>query len=308
MVQYKSYSHWSCNDNDGYWKLDGKGDKTIAQRKTLLTEKGYHCQAQINKASALDAYGRCQRGILSYRGYDLTTLREFCVNRGLPESLSGRKSRASLVRVLENADDNATLEKLFELPPELRDMVYKFHFESFDKLYYNYRQPPPLLASSRLRQEPLACFYRYCSLPLAANWSVGRDVRQPRKPQPSYDSNTMTMVEGIADKNFGFIRRVAIHFDVIPRRQGLFHIHIDLSPNIGLEAAVCVRRMECDYSSRYLEAPHYEKDFEAAIRSFLSEFETQRDGCVLQKIFMERLLEAMGSGIRSAEESMTGSA
>ena len=70
------------------------------------------------------------------------------------------------MEILEEADENMGFERLLDLPPELRVLIYGFYFDSLPKL----REPvqPPLSQVSRLlRQESLPVFYSTCTFKLS---------------------------------------------------------------------------------------------------------------------------------------------
>ena len=70
------------------------------------------------------------------------------------------------MEILEEADENTGFERLLDLPPELRVLIYGLHFDSMPEL----REPvqPPLSKVSRLlRQESLPIFYSTCTFKLS---------------------------------------------------------------------------------------------------------------------------------------------
>lgn len=63
----------------------------------------------------------------------------------------------------------------FELPPEIRNMIYEYHFAGYGALSYKHHQPPLTLASSQLRSESLPLFYKCVTF----KWTVHSTV--PRR-------------------------------------------------------------------------------------------------------------------------------
>lgn len=70
------------------------------------------------------------------------------------------RTHQSLVRKLEEADDQTTFPRFFELPAEIRNMIYEYHFCGYGAIFYKHHQPPLTLASSQLRSESLPLFYK----------------------------------------------------------------------------------------------------------------------------------------------------
>jgi hypothetical protein len=62
--------------------------------------------------------------------------------------------------MLEDADDQLSFPRFFELPPEIRDLVYGHHFSGHETMKHKHHQPPLTLASSQLRAEALPVFYK----------------------------------------------------------------------------------------------------------------------------------------------------
>jgi hypothetical protein len=79
---------------------------------------------------------------------------------------------------LEQADDDATFERLSDLPPELRATIYKHYFQSLDdslaRRGYKY-QPPITLVSRQVRQEALPLFYEHSTFIMEANHDLDRN-------------------------------------------------------------------------------------------------------------------------------------
>lgn len=301
MVHYKSEASGHLLGPDSYWKLDGNTFKSIAEIKTFLADKGYHCRAKIDKASALDAFGRYQRGLLSYRRYNLGTLRNFCAARGVLGAASGLKSRAALASFLEDADDNAKFEKLFDLPPEIRDMIYDFHFVSFNTLPSSHCQPPLTRASRQLRRETLAAFYQRTAFPLRLGHTLAflsyRETRSSLKICPQ----TLAMMNGMTDQNFGFVRRLRTPLEVF-RRSTYYHFEVEVTLlRNSPEAAVLVQYTIKRPSKSVAMQECYRNEIEAALIKMLNDMKPLTRGFLLQKGFVNDYQEAILQGICSAE-------
>jgi hypothetical protein len=111
-------------------------------------------------------------------GYHECTLRElqtFARNRGIMTAAIGLKKPA-LAQLLLQADAERTFEKLFELPPEVRNIIYQFYVGDLGTTWVRYRylretatyalhapaQPPLASISRQLRHEVLPIFYQDC--------------------------------------------------------------------------------------------------------------------------------------------------
>lgn len=175
MVQFKTddiayrkgYSYTKYDWANSYWKLglDSYRDKTIKELGRCLRGKGYECRENISRLAVVDAIGRCQRGLMSYEGRAVDELQTFCKARGLPTKAT---TASGLIRALEKADDLATFPRFFDLPPEIRNVIYELHFNDFDTFTEKHAQPPLTLASRQLRLEALPLFYDCVTFGLSA--------------------------------------------------------------------------------------------------------------------------------------------
>jgi hypothetical protein len=162
LVQFKGFNFNAQRDHlfevahSPYWKLGS--DKNVSARDAIehLKVKGYKCRKNAGKRFAMDALGRYERGLLSYEKFSMDELQAFCKARGLSSKVT---TASRLARVLERADDAATFPRFFELAPEIRNLIYELHIQSFDHIKGRHSQPPLTLASKQLRAETLLLFY-----------------------------------------------------------------------------------------------------------------------------------------------------
>jgi hypothetical protein len=138
-----------------------------------LRDRGYECRQNVSRPGVVDALGRYQRGLISYEGRSVNELQAFCEARGLPAKGT---SASRLARALEKADDLATFPRFFDLPAEIRNVIYELHFHGFDPFRTQYVQPPLTLASRQLRSEALSLFYDCATFELSA--STSRHLRK----------------------------------------------------------------------------------------------------------------------------------
>lgn len=168
-----------------YWKLglDSYRDITIKELVRYLSDKGYESREKINRPGVVDAIGRCQRGLMSYEGRGVKELKAFCIARGLPAKAT---TASRLARSLEKADDLATFRRFFELPAEIRNIIYELHFHEFDPFKDQFVQPPLTLASRQLRSEALPVFYDCATFDLSAGSLLPPRRRGVVQPEPPY--------------------------------------------------------------------------------------------------------------------------
>lgn len=84
------------------------------------------------------------------------------------EALRAKAKKAAYIKVLHDADDTAVFDRFFQLPPEVRKIVYEKHYDDFPYLFLPH-QPPLTLASTLLRAEALPSFYEQTTFALRFN-------------------------------------------------------------------------------------------------------------------------------------------
>jgi hypothetical protein len=102
---------------------------------------------------------------MSYEGRGVDELQAFCKARGLPTKAT---TASRLVRILVKADDAATFPRFFDLPAEIRNMIYELFFRDLKSFGNKHVQPPLTLASRQLRAEGLPLFYECATFDLFA--------------------------------------------------------------------------------------------------------------------------------------------
>lgn len=130
----------------------------------------------------VDAIVRYQRGLMSYEGCSVNELHAFCKARGL--SAKGA-SASRLAHALKQADDLITFPRFFDLPAEIRNVIYELHLHGFDPFKTQHFQPPLTLASRQLRSEALPLFYDCATFELSASTTY----RPRRRGVHQYGSN-----------------------------------------------------------------------------------------------------------------------
>lgn len=158
---------------NSYWKLglNGYKDRTNKELVEYLKDHGYECRDKMSRPGIVDAIGRYHRGLMSYEGRSVNELQTFCKARGLPTKAT---TASGLARALEKADDLATFSRFFNLPAEIRNVIYELHFDGFEPFMEKFVQPPLTLASKQLRSEALPLFYDCATFGLTAGYDLPR--------------------------------------------------------------------------------------------------------------------------------------
>ena len=162
MVHFQhEFKTLSCE----YWKLDS-GTRTTKNTKDqileVLTPNDQYLKSR-SIARIRELYVRHQRGLISYEKVTVRELRSFAMQRGLTSTSTAKPTKAILKAQLEQADDDATFDRFSDLPPELRQQIYKQYFASFNNSPRGASepggQPPITLVSKQIRLEALPLFY-----------------------------------------------------------------------------------------------------------------------------------------------------
>lgn len=164
MVQLYTFSPWDQAGPGNYWKLDSAYRCQKRGLRKRLEESGH---SAITSGCGTTArlrllYIRRQRGLLSFEGLPLHELRHYANLRGI---LVDPDATATIVKAqLEKADNEATFNSFTELPPEIRQIIFQYYYESLPSHRCAPRkyQPPITMASRMIREESLPLFYDYC--------------------------------------------------------------------------------------------------------------------------------------------------
>jgi hypothetical protein len=134
------------------------------------------------------------------------------------------------VQALLEADEVQTFTKLFDLPPEIRQMVYGFYMCEFGidydgrrKLYFP-SHPPLARVNRMLRQEVLSIYYETFLFFLRFSNRLSQ-----RKWEPEY--GTQDFLSSIPSPLVGKITQLDVMIDIIGYPQFSFHVIIDIRPS-----------------------------------------------------------------------------
>lgn len=215
MVQF--YAN-SSSPSHSYWKLDPGGPLRAKDLRELLRERNFATLKSTSVARLKTLYIRSQRGLLSYEGLPLHELKRFAAQRALPAVVGQKKTIKVLKAQLEMADEEATFDRFLDLPPELRCLIYAFHFESFPSdsamRYLRHvprlkRQPPISFSCREVRREALPLFYGSCELEVKVNIPFG-DVKMPFFK--ALDDTSAAFIKSTTTSNFARIRFLHLCF------------------------------------------------------------------------------------------------
>ena len=164
MVQLHTFSDWDEAGPGNYWKLDSANQCQKRGLRQKLEENGHSAFKSGCRTTARlrPLYIRRQRGLLSFEGLPLHELRQYATLRGI---VVDPDATATIVKAqLEKADDEATFDRFTELPPEIRQIVFRYYYESLPSIERAPRkcQPPITTASRMIREESLPLFYDCC--------------------------------------------------------------------------------------------------------------------------------------------------
>ena len=156
MVRFKRDLDRPCDGepDDTYWAIGGSAVQTASM-----------WPRPTSGDDAVANQDRKQRGLVNYSQCLVKELRE-CLrarNIDIPKDCVRKEA---LITLLEKADDEVKFTKFFELPAELRNMVFEKYFENLGDLPLLPHQPPLLLASSRLREEASPVYYSHSTFTL----------------------------------------------------------------------------------------------------------------------------------------------
>lgn len=231
MVQLLFNGHFTPRSIDVsgncYWKLGPREYENLVDMQQFLSEHGFYHRAALRRPRAVWLVTRCQRDLLSYESYKVAELRQIALKVGLPAN-TRKMPHAMLVSALEDADENRPFHQLLDLPPELRNRIYSFVFESYPeiRLRSRVRQPPLALVSRTLRGETLPKFYAECQfkVDLTCRPLYTRQTLQIESPSKA-------AIQNIKPLHFSYMQRLVFSLQISEQDIDYgFHCQIDLRP------------------------------------------------------------------------------
>jgi hypothetical protein len=212
MVQLKrNLSRPSKREPDNtYWAIGGTAFQTELSKGSSYLH--YKPPVAWNQLAAYD--DNKERGLIYYRGCSIEELDGFIQSRGIPVP-KGSIRKAALIAILKQADEDPKFTKLFELPSELRNIIYGKYFEDLGVLPQLPHQPPMLLASSALRNEASPLYYQHSTFTLGfiTNCRTPDILQRPslrRSLRTAVHRDTQALLKRISDQDFASIKRLKL--------------------------------------------------------------------------------------------------
>jgi hypothetical protein len=194
----KQDSGWA----NSYWKTGLPYTDSKIDWVNYLTEHQVYHKKSDGLATLKARAVRCARGRRSYDGRNVKMLRELAQDYGLRISLDREASRDQLAKALDNADEDkqralkasSKFHRFSELPSELRNRIYAYHFKSLGKVPPRFITPPLCRASRQLRVESTGLFFENCTFVVQLKPMHGKaqlhyhtEVAKFNIPKPAFD-------------------------------------------------------------------------------------------------------------------------
>lgn len=209
MVQLYDYDTWRFPGAKDYWKLDSGNRLGSRGLRDKLRDGNYSVLKSVNNSRLRALYVRCQRGLLSFEGMAPHLLRLYATQRGL--TVASAATPNSIKAQLEQADDDATFDRFTDLPPEIRQVVYQYYFDSSlanETPRYKY-QPPLTMISRTVRRESLPLFYDCWRIDITSEGPL----TDPYKFRPS--AITTRLLQSIAAQDLARVKSIQLWFNAL---------------------------------------------------------------------------------------------
>ena len=239
--------------SDLYWRLRHGDKATKSDLESELKAAGYGLTT-ASKSLLLAQANRVKRGFtVRYQFCTLAELNGFAKARKLSKS----KYHHQQVMRLAVADDQRTFPKFLQLPPEIRNLVYHFHFAAMPRKLRTCSQPPIARTSTQLRSEALSLFYstKCIELHFRRVSQGGRHVFRPRHETDLFLGN-------VPDTSLLSLRHIDLRFERSSSTCSWFQpyatesiVHCDVTINPSASAfnttvsnpkKVTARQQKCD--------------------------------------------------------------
>ena len=198
---------------NSYWQTDLPFLTTTKDWRCYLKERGYYHKPCDSLSRLKELAKRCVRGLKSYDAHDVKTLRALALSRG-GGRVQLRFKKQELIRFLETADDweeastaSPTFHRFSELPPELRNRVYTFYFQSLGKVPPRFAVPPLCRTSRQLQLETTGLFFEQSTFIISMRRIYCRQT-QAHKAQLHYHSEVAK--SNIPMPNFAQIKHLHV--------------------------------------------------------------------------------------------------
>ncbi|KAK3074799.1 hypothetical protein LTR53_002465 [Teratosphaeriaceae sp. CCFEE 6253] len=148
--------------HDDYWKIDDQYYYMAKQLRTMLEDRHYHVGGIKDVGRLEGCLRRSRLGLMSYHNCGNEELRRLIAVRKLNDSITDglrEGDRQELLAILDCADLQPSFHRFLELPPELRNQVYKYYYAECRDVVFAPTQPPLTRCCILVRREALHMFY-----------------------------------------------------------------------------------------------------------------------------------------------------
>ncbi|RMZ33217.1 hypothetical protein D0859_02681 [Hortaea werneckii] len=267
----------SYDRHDSYWKLNLPHLK-IAEMHDILKSRNYHVAKRWTSDLLRSALLRSEQGHMSYHNCSSDELRRLIRARKIETSLLGLKlPKSELVDILQSEDQRPKFHRFQELPPELRNRIYEYHFASFHQPICAPSQPPITKVSSLLRRETLQLFYHSCvfEVHLRLRMENERWSKFYRRLRLSLRNRELLFLRCTEARNLGCIKRLNIVASTMFPESTEVRLHSDQGEVASVVTTSFPPGTGATYQARVLE---HTKRADVEIRRFLDEVVANRQG------------------------------
>jgi hypothetical protein len=153
---------------NSYWQTNLPYLTTVDKWRRCLEARRCYYKPSASLARLKELADRGARGLQSYEAHGYHMLIALVKDCGMDSQVRRRAKKQELIRCLVDADDRnvaskavPTFHRFFELPPELRNRMYTFYFDSLGKIPPRFVVPPLCRASRQLRLETSELFFEH---------------------------------------------------------------------------------------------------------------------------------------------------
>jgi hypothetical protein len=152
----------------------------------------------------------------------MVELQRFINDRGIAVPRRDRNDKLLLAEALIEADKKRTFTKLFDLPPELRKLIYEFYVCDFGNMMDRVTlrtvknplespaQPPLAQVCRTLRQEVLPVFYSTCHFRISLRQ---RRCAWPERGRLPLEDHSLLFLKHLSSADLGSMRKFELYFN-----------------------------------------------------------------------------------------------
>lgn len=227
---------------------------------------------------------------MSYHNCSNDELRRLIEARKIGLSPFGLKlSKRKFVYILQSEDQKPKFHRFHELPPELRNRIYEYHFASFYQPICAPSQPPITKVSSLPRKETLQLFHHSCvfEVRLRLRMERGRGSKSYGQLRLSLSDRELLFIRCTEAENLGCIQRLNIVARPGSPESAKVYLHSDQGKVASVVSTSFAPGTEATYQAR---TPKRARRADVEIRQFLDEVANRegRRGLQLDDVLMIR--------------------